>query len=1057
MKKVIRIIVILICILFCNKINISYANISENFSFKNLTVEDGLSQSTVNTIFQDSKGYMWIGTQDGLNRYDGYEFKHYKAEKFDKNTIANNIILDITEDKHGNIWVATLEGVSRINVVTDEIKNYYTHEYNNETFDISLCKIIYTKNDQLIISTPVGLNIYNEKEDRFISRDLNEKNIRIRYIYDIEADSNGNIWIGTDNGLYELDKNLNQLQTYQDTIGECDIYDIYDDLKGNIWVCTLGDGLFKVSNNKVDSFKSTGKPYSLPSNTVKAALTDSKGRLWIGTDNGICTFNYDTQKFVTTKTETGTINSLINNQIMCLFEDRSERIWIGTNNGISIFTPNEFSHYKLTHTKDRTLDFIIGIYEDEDTTLWIGSDGHGVSAVHKDEVKPITKENGGLVSNFIEDITGSDNKIFIGTSEGLSILTKHDKSGAKYTINNYTTEEGLPSNQIRSLFIDSKGFLWIGFRNGLAVLNTATNEIIDLTYILDELGIKEKFIRTIYEDSKGNYYIGCFLNEGLIKINPKNKTSKLYKNIENDKTSITDNTIRYINEDLNGNILVGTDYGLNVLNTKTNKFTRYTERDGLINNTIYGVLVDDDNNVWMSTNRGISKVSLKDKSVKNFTSADGLQSNEFNRMSCFKDKDGNMYFGGINGFNVFNPKDIELSNFKPTVTLETLSVNGVEREYKPNMKLYYSENNIKVKFFTDDFKNARNTQFYYKLEGASDNWDVTDTNTITLANLASGNYTLKVKTKTQHGILSDDLVMEFKVKPPILLSHWAMIVYIILILLFIYMHKLRFKKLDRLVNERTIDLIYEMEKNEKLFNKILTLEKNKNNYFVNLSHELRTPLNVLNSINQLLKDFAQKEKVLSGEKLGHYSDMIDRNCSRLLNLINNLIDNTRLDNNNYILDKKDIDIVYLVEETIFDMKEYIEENGLEFVFDTDIEEKYINCGKFEIERCIINLVSNSVKFTPEGGLIEVNIEDLDSKVKISVKDNGVGISEENQKLIFDRFNQVVDEYSEQKGGSGLGLTITKQLITLHGGEIYVKSKVGVGSEFIIILPVEDKQ
>ena len=203
--------------IFCNKINISYANISENISFKNLSVEDGLSQFTVNVIFQDSKGYMWIGTQDGLNRYDGYDFKHYKSDKFDKNTIANNFILDITEDKQGSLWVATVEGISRINVVTDEIKNYYTHEYNNEIFDISLCEIIYTKNDKLIMSTTVGLNIYNEKEDR------TEEGLPSNEIMSLFIDSKGLLWIGFRNGLATLNTATNEIIDLTYILDELDI------------------------------------------------------------------------------------------------------------------------------------------------------------------------------------------------------------------------------------------------------------------------------------------------------------------------------------------------------------------------------------------------------------------------------------------------------------------------------------------------------------------------------------------------------------------------------------------------------------------------------------------------------------------------------------------------------------------------------------------------------------------------------------------------------------------------------------------------------------------
>ena len=282
-----------------------------------------------------------------------------------------------------------------------------------------------------------------------------------------------------------------------------------------------------------------------------------------------------------------------------------------------------------------------------------------------------------------------------------------------------------------------------------------------------------------------------------------------------------------------------------------------------------------------------------------------------------------------------------------------------------------------------------------------------------------------------------------------------MCLYILLIMALVIKNKYKVKKLDKLVNERTKDLRVQMDKNEALFKKVLMLEQNKNIYFVNLSHELRTPLNILTSINQLIKDLCKKEVFITPEKLSYYMNIMERNNRRLLNLINNIIDNSKIENNNYILTKTDENIVYLVEDTVLDMKDYIEEKGIELIFDTDVEEKIVRCGKTEIERCIINLVGNAVKFTPKGGLIEVTIKDLDDKVQISVKDNGIGISEENKKLIFDRFNQVVDENAEVKGGSGLGLTISKQLITLHGGHIYVESEVGIGSEFIIILPANN--
>ena len=488
-----------------------------------------------------------------------------------------------------------------------------------------------------------------------------------------------------------------------------------------------------------------------------------------------------------------------------------------------------------------------------------------------------------------------------------------------------------------------------------------------------------------------------------------------------------------------------------ILDTNKDIFKSYTEKDGLINNIVYGVLVDDDNNIWMSTNGGISRLSTKKDVFENFTITDGLQSNEFNGRSCFKANTGYMYFGGVNGFNVFNPSEVNACEVKPEIMVDDFEVNGVNKKDISNTELKYSENNIKISFFTNDYRNTRAIQYYYKLNG--EEWDTTKNNSILFVNLNPGKYELRVKAKSQQGVMSEEHVIKFTIKPPFWKSKLAICIYLLLIALFIIKNRYEVKKLDRLVSERTNDLRIEMEKNEALFKKVLKLEQNKNNYFVNLSHELRTPLNVLCSISQLIRNISKKDMFITHEKLSYYMEIMDRNTSRLLKLINNIIDNTKIENNSYVLNKEDIDIVYLVEETVIDMKDYIEEKGLEFIFDTDVEEKLINCDKYEIERCIINLVGNAVKFTPKGGLIEVIVSDLDDKVKISVKDNGIGISEENKRLIFDRFNQVVDKNAESKGGSGLGLTICKQLITLHCGDIYMESEVGVGSEFIIILPV----
>ena len=248
-KKILTIILTMICILSCMNISTSYANIVENFNFKNITIEDGLSQSTVKTIYQDSKGYIWIGTDDGLNRYNGYEFKHYNHDEYNKNSIANDYICDIAEDKNGYIWVSTTNGLSRIDTDKDEIKNYYSEKDNGNLLDSNIWRILYTREGKLIVFGINGVNLYDEEKDTFNSIMSKSNELQSQYIYSVKEDSNAHIWVGTNKGLIELDKDLNLVKHYKDTIGNFAVYNVYDDSKGSLWVCTLGNGLFRINLN----------------------------------------------------------------------------------------------------------------------------------------------------------------------------------------------------------------------------------------------------------------------------------------------------------------------------------------------------------------------------------------------------------------------------------------------------------------------------------------------------------------------------------------------------------------------------------------------------------------------------------------------------------------------------------------------------------------------------------------------------------------------------------------------------------------------------------------
>ena len=1024
---------------------LSYAQ-SKNLIFNNINIEQGISQSTIEDIFQDSEGYIWLGTNDGLNRYNGYEFKIYNYEEY-QNSISHNGITDITEDKYGNIWVNTVSGVNKINKKTEKISNYT--EINGKIKEDSTTEIIVTKDNNILVGTYEGLNIYNAKEDRFDIILEQKDGILSSCIYSIDEDINGNIWIGTELGLNKLSKDFKVLETYT---SESEIYNIFcDDENGFVWAGSDSSGLLKIDTKTKEVtqyINDIEDENSIPANQVGAIIRDSKGNLWVGTTNGLARYNEKNDSFDVYKNKVYDKNSLVYNDVRSIIEDREGVLWVGTYSGISIFDTESSIKYYNAGLDDGYLlseNMVHGIYEDDEGYLWVGSRTKGVNIIDRENntSKSISMENNNVIqSNSINDITGYKDFIFVATDAGVLKINKKEN-----TIQNYNLEDGLIGENVKDIFVCDKNYLWIGSTNGLNLLDIENDKIIDMTDYVDE----GSYVRYVYQGQDGSYYIGFLRDGGLGIIEPNSKETKYYKNIPNDKTSISSNRVRYINEDSKGNIWIGTSYGLNKYDPKTKVFKRYTTSDGIANNTIYGVLVDDNDNIWVSTNKGISQIDTKNNTVNNLSVTDGLQGNEFNGNAAFKSKSGELFFGGINGLNAFYPEDVNSINNKSKVIFDGFKVNDKDYLDINGLKFDNNTENIKIKFFTPVYSSNKNISYEYELIGSNSSKATTKENYVIYNDLLPGKYTFKVRAVDSRGDISDSETIEFSIKYPFWMSPIACFIYLVIVILFIINNKYKLKYLDRLVKLRTKELEEQMIKNEELYNNNIKIEENKNKYLVNLSHELRTPLNVISSTNQLLLELSKKDNIKS-DKLAYYIDISERNCNRLLNLVNNILDNTKLQSKMYTLNLKEVDIIYLVEETSLTLIDYIKSKSIELIIDPEVEEKVILCDDYEIERCIVNLVSNAAKFTPEGGNITITIKDLDDKVMISVLDTGVGIEEKYHKTIFDRFNQVDND--ESKGGSGLGLSITSKIVELHKGEIYVESKVGEGSNFVIILPVD---
>ena len=1023
-------------------------------TFNNLNIEQGISQSTAEAIFQDSKGYIWIGTSDGLNRYNGYEYKIYNYEE-GKNSISNNGITDITEDENGYIWVGTVQGMNRINTETGEIQNY-TKE-NEKIPNDSTSEVIKTQENKIVVATYSGICVYNEEKYAF-EPVLNTGNgLMSDIVYSLDEDKYGNIWVGTDMGVHKISKDFKILETYggpkeENSVVQDAVYNMYcDDKYDTVWIGTADSGVFKLNTKtkEVKQYKNDpNDEWSLPSNQIGEVLRDKNDNLWIGTDGGLAYYDEEEEHFYIYRNKIYDKNSLVYDNIKSMIQDKEGIIWIGTYSGVSIFdTESSIKHYKAGPDEDYLLNenMVHGIYEDSDGYLWVGSKLKGISIIDRENhsATSISTENNDIIkSDMINDITGYKDFIFVATDGGILRIDKKTRK-----IKNYSVEDGLVNEAVKDIMVDDKGYLWAGTINGLSIINIETEEIIDMTKYIDT----EKYIKHIYQDNEGNYYLGLLRDEGLCYINVKQKKIKYFSNDKSDKSSISSNRVRYINGDSKGNVWIGTSYGINKFDRKTETFERYTAEDGIANNTIYGILVDNDDNIWMSTNKGISKLNPETGKIENLSVTDGLQSNEFNGNASFKSDSGELFFGGINGLNTFYPQDINKMDSGTKVLFDGFSIDNKEYNDIEGMKFKSSTDDINIKFFTPIYSSNKNLMYEYKLIGASGEVFTTKNNYVTFSELPPGKYTFEVRVIDTGGNKSEASSVSFKIKPPFWRSPIAILAYIIAAILFVLKYKYEVKKLDRLVKERTKDLVEEMKKNTILHNKNIKLERNKNSYFVNLSHELRTPLNVMSSTNQLLKGLSGNS-IIDGEKLNYYVDISQRNCKRLLNLINNILDSSKLQNDMYQITLKETDVVYLVEETALTLKDYIYSKGIDLIIDPQIEEKMIKCDPYEIERCIINLVGNAVKFTPEGGSITIDIEDLDDKVKISVTDTGCGIDEKFHKAIFDRFSQVEDS-EPVKSGSGLGLTITSQIIKLHKGKIYVESELGKGSTFVIILPV----
>jgi ligand-binding sensor domain-containing protein len=792
--------------------------IQRNIKFNNISIKDGLSQSSPNCIFQDSRGFIWIGTDDGLNKYDGYEFTIYKPLLDNKFSISSPRILSIAEDNSGNLWIGTNGGgLNRYDRNNDRFYSYLPKSKDSVSISgTTVYCLSFCSADELWIGTENGLSILNVKTNLFTPESLSLSTSHLEGIpvKSIVPDKN-KVWIGTTQGLMCFNTAQKTLERFVNipldnhSLPGNSVTALLIDNSHRLWVGTeTGIARMDNSTSSFDRFDLTGHTgKSDAANYVKKLLQDGEGNIWIGTlGDGLDILSVQTGEIVNYSYDYNNPYSLKNNEVLSLFRDFSGIIWVGTN-GLDIYNPKKekFVLYDYVPYSREKLVFrnIHPIYQDAYGVLWLGSKTDGLHILNRSG-KTYTRwvhdpgNMNSLSSSKIRAIKEyPEGVLWIGTEDqGLNKVVL-DRNRKPISFKHYKHQSGnsnsLTSNKIYALLADASGKLWIGTDNGLTVMDIESETFTQ--YVPDKANpksISNTIVYAIYGDKAGNIWLAT--DVGINKYDPATGGFIHYTHNGSNKNSVIHNEILCFHEDAKGNLWIGTyGKGLDKFDPVKNSFTHFTTIPQFLTAVIYGILEDDKQNLWMSTNNGILKFNIEDGDIKQFSIEDGLQSNEFNGTSYFKSRSGEMFFGGQYGFNSFYPNNVLMDSIPPKIILSDLQVENksvAPGEDSPidkhineakEITLNYRQNNFTLYFSALHYANPDLNHYKYKLEGFDKDWiDAGNKRFVSYTNLSYKTYTFRVIASNSDGVWNTKgLAVKIIVKPPFWATIWFRILMVI--------------------------------------------------------------------------------------------------------------------------------------------------------------------------------------------------------------------------------------------------------------------------------------
>ncbi|WP_320113309.1 two-component regulator propeller domain-containing protein [Draconibacterium orientale] len=1068
---------------------------NEPYKFMHLNINNGLSNNEIRAIVKDQQGFMWFGTAQGLNRYDGSEFKTFLHDINDSTSVPFNGIEYLFEDFDGRLWIRSYAEFSIYNPLLERF-SAPGKNYRETSIPVAGLHSLFTdsKKNTWLVNAHYGLYKYNPSSQTVDSIQFVSKVDRPDYdnsLSDIAEDSAHMIWIISRAGeLLQINPQTQQTeQTFflgDEVLNEHNNFRLFIDSDNDIWIYSpglpYGVFFFDHQTKKISKYTQSSSPFKLSANLVSSVIEDDNGAVWIGTDHGgINILNKQKKTITVLQNNSQNPFGIAQNSITCLYRDNENIIWAGTyKKGISYYHKNliPFNHYRYSAEVPNSLPYndVNCFVEDNRGNLWIGTNGGGL--IYFDRSKNTFKSylhdanNPNSISANVIVALHIDSKgtLWAGTYQGG--LNRFNGTTFKHYLHNPDNPASLSDNRVWSVFEDSKQNLWIGTLNGgLNLFNRAEETFIH--YTTNEVNsVSSNFIMSIMEDSEQNLWLGT--SGGLDVLNLNTKRFTHYNADAKIPGQLSDNNANDIHEDQRGLIWAATAQGLNVLNKTQGTFKVFTEADGLANSNIKTIQEDEYGNLWIATLKGISKISIENYShqlpianlevdIENFGLHDGLQGNEFNQKAAYRTRSGELIFGGANGFNLFHPEDIVvqtpnekivLTNFK--IFNQNIEVNQPFHKriildksvtFSKQITLKHKENVFSVEFAAIGYFHPEKNNFQYQLSGFNNQWMEVNRgmHELTFTNLNPGDYQLRIRVSNDNSNWREmNPPLTIKILPPFWETGYAYLLYFLLIagLLFITW---------KILAERQ-RLKFEAEQEHREAERIHQVDTLKTRFFTNISHEFRTPLSLI---------IAPIDKLIENSKNDDdrkHLILIQRNARRLMAMVNQLLDFRKMELQKIKVKKDWGEIIGFIHEISASFQDLMESKNIAFQFSSSHKSLYTYFDQDKTDKIVSNLLSNACKFTKNGGKINVAIELNSSAEKpvltIKVSDTGIGIAREQQMQIFNRFYQTDNSETEINQGSGIGLSMVKEYLTLLGGDVNVDSQLNAGSTFTVEIPVE---